>query len=488
MKSLTFLAAFLMVSATYAPAQSQLVRLNVVALDKQGQPVTDLKAEDLQVLDDGKPQPIVLFHANDSRHPAPAALGPHEYSNRAPGTPNSATVILFDLLNGSFADREYMVLTIVKALSNVESPGNVYLYLLTNSGTLFPIHPLPGHEASPEAAAPDQNWTSQAKPLLDAAIQKVYGIRPRDDQDVGIRAVTTFNVLRDLGGELAAVPGRKDIVWITNAFPLQIRYGGLCRDIKVWNVTAPCTGEYVDFKPLVRYVGEQLDSVGVSLYSVDEWNVDGGDRVLVKATLDEFASMTAGKSYVSGGTKNAIPDAVQGVRWSYTIGFSPKNWDGKFHKLRVTSTRKGIQLQSEQGYVATAPVDETAALLQAGAAATSDLAAIGLRATVTSGASPNTVRIQLRIDPSSLAIVQQNGRYSGQLATLYDGVATDGLKQLAKPSSLTFDWTAQQYEDVSKDGLAVSGELPVPAGVHQVRIVVVDTKANQVGTLTVPVS
>jgi VWFA-related protein len=486
MKSLTFPAAFLLACATYAPAQSQLVRLNVVALDKQGQPITDLKAEDLQVLDEGKPQPIVLFRANDNRHPAALALGPHEYSNRTPGNPSGATIILFDLLNGSFGDREYMVLSLVKALGSVESPGNVYLYLLTNDGTLFPIHALP--EGGAEAAAPDPNWTSQIKPLLDAAIQKVYGIRPVDDRDIGIRAVTTFKVLRDLGGELSSLPGRKNIVWITNAFPLEVRYGGMCRDIKVWNVTAPCSGEYVDMKPLVRYVGGQLDAVGVSLYSVDEWNVDGGDRVLVKQTLDEFAAMTAGRSYVSGGTKNAIPDAVQATRWDYTIAFSPKNWDGKFHKLRLTSARKGIQLQSEQGYVATPPVDETAALLQAGAASKSDLEAIGLRATVTPGASPNTVRIQLRIDPSSLAIVQQNGRYSGQLASLYAGIATDGLKQLAKPSSLTLDVTAQQYESVSKDGISVSVELPVPAGVHQVRIVVVDTKANQVGSLTVPVA
>jgi hypothetical protein len=324
--------------------------------------------------------------------------------------------------------------------------------------------------------------------MLDAAIQKVYGIRPMDDRDIGVRALTTFKVLRDLGAELAAMPGSKDVVWITNGFPLEVRYGGYCHNIVAWNVTAPCTGEYVDFKPLVRYVGGQLEAVGVSLYPVDEWNVDGGDRVLVKQTLDEFAGMTAGKSYVSGGTKTAIPDAVQAMRWNYTIAFAPKNWDGKYHKLRVTSTRKGIQLQSEQGYMATPPVDETATLMQSAAANNSNLQAIGLRATVTPGAKPDTVRIQLRIDPSNLAIVQQNGRYAGQLAALYAGVTAEGPKQLSKPESLTLDWTAQQYESVFKDGLTVAEELPVPAGVHQVRIVVVDTKANQVGSLTVPLS
>jgi VWFA-related protein len=488
MKSFIVQAAIFIACAWRAPAQPQVVSLNVVAMDKQGQPVADLKAEDFQVQDDGKSQPIVLFRVNDSRHPAPAALGPHEYTNRPPGTPRGATIIVFDLLNGSFTDREYMVGTLVKALSNVESPGNIYLYLLTNNGTLFPIHALP--ERGAEAAAPEQDWTSQTRPLLEAAIQKVYGFRPVDDRDIGVRVVTTFKVLHDLGGELSALPGRKNVVWITNGFPVQANFGGLCRNIVVWNVTAPCTGNFVDFTPVVRYLAGQLDSVGVSMYPVDEWNVDGGDRMLVKETLDQFAGMTGGRSYPSGGTKTAIPDALQAMHLSYTAAYQPipKSWDGKYHKVKVSCTRKGIQLQFEQGYIATAPVDETTALMQVAATGNSDLSAIGLRATVTPGATPHSVRIQLRIDPSNLTIVQQNGRYAGQLAALYAGLTAEGPKPLAKPANLTLDWTAQQYDSVARDGIPVTEDLPAPDGVRQVRIVIVDTRSNQVGSLTVPVS
>jgi len=488
MKSFIVRAAIFIVCACCVPAQPQVVSLNVVAMDKQGQPVTDLKAADFQVQDDGKSQPVVLFRANDSRHPAPAALGPHEYANWPPGTPLGATIILFDLLNGSFTDREYMVGILVKALSKVESPGNVYLYLLTNNGTLFPIHALP--ERGAEAAAPEQNWTSQTKPLLDAAIQKVYGLRPVDDRDIGVRVVTTLNVLHDLGGELAALPGRKNVVWITNGFPVQANFGGLCRNIVVWNVTAPCTGNFVDFAPVVRHLAGQLDTVGVSMYPVNEWNVDGGERVLVQETLDQFAGMTAGHAYPSGGAKTAIPDALQAMNLSYTMAYqpAPKSWDGKYHKVKVSCTRKGIQLQFEQGYIATAPVDETAKLMQVATSGNSDLSAIGLRATVTPGATPHTVRTQLRIDPSGLTIVQQNGRYAGQLAVLYAGITAEGAKQLAEPANLTLDWTAQQYDSVTKDGIAVAKDLLAPEGVRQVRIVIVDSKSNRVGSLTVPVS
>ncbi len=468
---------------------AQVMKLNVVAMDKQGQPVSDLKAEDFQVLDDGKPQPIVLFRVNDSRSPAPAAPGPHEYANRPPGVPPGATLILFDLLNGSFTDRESTVLTLAKALSNVESPGNVYLYLLANNGTLYPIHALP--ERGSGLAVRDENWTGQTKALLEAAIQKVYGFRPIDDSVIGIRVVTTFNVLHDVGAELSALPGRKNVVWITNGFPAQLNFGSLCRDIVVWNVTAPCSGNYVDFTPVLRHLAGQLDTVGVSMYPVDEWAVGEGDRMLVKDMLDQLAGMTAGRSYPSGGTKAAIPDAIQATHLNYTIAYqpAPQSWDGKYHKVKVNCTRKGIQLQYEQGYMADALVDETSSLMQVAAAGNSDVSAIGLRARVTPGDHPHTVRIQLRIDPSNLAIVRQNGRYTGQLALLYAALTADGPpKQLSKPTSLTLDWTAQQYDGISKDGILVGEDLPLPEGIRQVRIVVVDTRSNQVGSLTVPIS
>ncbi len=474
--------------ADFGKYHTQVMSLNIVATDNQGQPVADLKAEDFQVLDNGKPQPIVLFRLNDSRHPAPAPLGSHEYANRPPGTPPGATLILFDLLNGSFADRESMVLTLAKALSNVESPGNVYLYLLTNKGTLYPIHALP--ERGPGTAAPGENWTGRTRALLEAAIQKVYGFRPVDDSDTGIRVVATFNILRDLGAKLSALPGRKDVVWITNGFPVRVNFDGRCRDIVVWNLTAPCSGNYVDFTLVLRQLAGQLDTVGVSMYPVDEWTVGEGDRMLVNEMLDQFTGMTAGRSYPSGGTKTAIPDAIQATHLNYTISYQPasQNWDGKYHKVKMDCTRKNIQLQYEQGYIADALVDETSTLMQVAAAGNSDVSSIGLRATVTSGGSPHTVRIQLRIDPSNLSIVQQNGHYAGQLTLLYAVRTAEGApKQLSKPTSLTLDWTAQQYDSVSKDGILVAEDLPAPEGTRQVRIVVLDMRSNQVGSLTVPV-
>lgn len=490
-------AAVLFACVCIASSQSQVRSLNVVATDQQGLPVTDLVAADFQIFDDGKPQPILLFQANDYRHPASAsALAPHEYANRNPDAPKAATMIVFDLVNGLPRDRDYMVSKLTKALTGIESSGNVYLYLLTHDGTLLPINSVP---VAGNQRAASANWTRDVKQLLDGAIQKVYGFRPQDVRDDGFAAISALNALHDLGALLSTISGRKNLVWITNGFPLQIPFGVLCHNIVVQNVTVPCTQpqSYVDFTSVVRHLSSELDAAGVSLYPAAEWDVDGGARLPVKETMDEFANITAGRSYLSGGVEKAVVDAMQAMGFNYTIRYQPtlQAEDGKVRKIRVTCARKGVQIKSEREYVAETPVDEVSALLQLGSVEKSDLAQIGLRAMASPGNTPNTIHVRFRIDASDLAILQQNGHYSGQLAALYTGLADGGTEQLQKrpmelehPKRLTLDWSSEQYAKVVDNWIPIDVDLRVTSGVQKVRIVIVDTRSNAIGTLTIPLT
>lgn len=95
MRSCIGTAVLLLGTVWHSGAQPAAVSLNLVATNKQGGPVTDLKPDDLKVLEDGRPQPIVFFRANDNRRPAPAGLGPYKYTNRPPGTPSGVTLVIF---------------------------------------------------------------------------------------------------------------------------------------------------------------------------------------------------------------------------------------------------------------------------------------------------------------------------------------------------------------------------------------------------------
>ena len=85
---------------------TRLVVVDVVATDSKGQPVPDLKASDLTVLEDGKPQKISGFnfeHSDaSSARTLQIQLPPSVVTNAPKFQSNSLNVILFDAANGDF--------------------------------------------------------------------------------------------------------------------------------------------------------------------------------------------------------------------------------------------------------------------------------------------------------------------------------------------------------------------------------------------------
>src|ERR1035438_8409677 len=121
------------------PPPAALVNLNVVALDAKGQSVLDLTQADFRVWDNGKPQTLASFRRRDSRPSPSLALGPRQFSNRSGSGLPHATVILFDQLNMQFTDRGYVFNQLAHALQQFEAGDNLYLYLITTNGSLYPV-------------------------------------------------------------------------------------------------------------------------------------------------------------------------------------------------------------------------------------------------------------------------------------------------------------------------------------------------------------
>jgi hypothetical protein len=85
---------------------SRLAVLDVVALDEKGQLISDLKADDFTVLEDGKPQTVRDFsfhHPGASSVPA-RQLAPNVIINAPQFSSNSClNVILLDAINTDFS-------------------------------------------------------------------------------------------------------------------------------------------------------------------------------------------------------------------------------------------------------------------------------------------------------------------------------------------------------------------------------------------------
>jgi hypothetical protein len=81
-------------------SNSQLKQVSVIAQDKQGKPVADLRREEFQIVDNGSPQEIRLFVTERVAPSPPKPAAPGAYTNQvgAGGDRSGYSVILIDNL------------------------------------------------------------------------------------------------------------------------------------------------------------------------------------------------------------------------------------------------------------------------------------------------------------------------------------------------------------------------------------------------------
>jgi VWFA-related protein len=470
MGSLALAASVLMAQAP-APnaAPSGLVRLSVAAVDASGEPVADLKADDFQISDQGKPQRIVFFRSNINA-PQPAPLGPHEYSNRTGQARPHSTVILFDLLNENLSDRLDVWHKLGRSLQQLESGDSLYLYLLNLEGALSPIHAMGSKEGD------DQTWTQQVEKTLDKAMKAASHARPMEMSDTEVVVKKTYVALETLANQLAALPGHRDIVWITNGMP------------NVWNPKTPCNGDWVDCALYVAHLSVTLDHDGVAVTPISYTSSPMPD---LTRDLEQMAGLTGGWTYSGEEIRSVLKQVARDANAGYTIYFDPgaDNWDSKFHKVRLTLERKGVKLHAKQRYYAFPDRRPELAKQQAALAAAyqnpADDAAIGIRAAILAEAG-KTARLQVRIDPRDLLLREEGGVFTGGVALLISDIGAAG--PIGQPSISTMDvhLTREQHDAALKEGLPVAQDHAINDSIQKIRILVLDQGAITAGSLTIP--
>jgi VWFA-related protein len=295
------------------PASGKLVALNVVALDSTGKPVSDLTASDISIFDNNSRQKIVNLRLNQTDGPR-------------------ALVILFDLMNSNRDARGAVWNALKTSVTHLPASDRLYLYLLVEDGSLYPVH---GFD-SPES---DASWTQNVGALLDAAMNKVNQLKPEEIRTLSpARFNTTIQSLGEMGGKMAALTGRKELLWITYGIPSSIHY-----QERGW----------YDGGPILRQLGAQFVKANIAIYTADP-GINLQQGMLNRDSLDVLTGATGGRTFSTIDLNQAITQAESDARTNYTLEYQPPatNWDGKYHKLRVSSARKGIRIQSEHGYFA----------------------------------------------------------------------------------------------------------------------------------------
>jgi len=487
------ICAFPALTGANPPQQTPLpprpINLNVVAVNSQGNPVTDLARKDFQVFDSGKPQQIDLFRHSDIRLQKLAPLAPHELSNRTGMNFEHTALILFDLLNERLDARGFAWHELIQALQPLESSDGLFLYLLTNTGRLYAVHGLPNPEKESDPPGEDP-WTRQIKPLLDGAMHAVFGIRPADIAvDIDVQVRLTYMTLGSLASRLAGMPGRKNIVWITHGVPISLS-------------PAVTGADWIDYTPLLRQLSERLDRANVSIYPVQQippgMAMDGTPEAQhsglgSQETLDEFARYTGGRTKGGSDIRAGIQQAIDDVRTSYQIGYRPaqQNWDGRFHKIRVTCARKGVRIQAKEGYYAWPDqpfsAERQQEAIDAAVTAPFDATGIGLRATLSPDEkNVNAARLLVRVDAADVMLAPEESQYSAHLKIRMAPFTADGRVGNTSVVPVDMQLTPQQREEVMKNGISFAENVNLAPEFQKLRLVVLDIDSNAIGSITIP--
>ncbi len=204
----------------------------------------------------------------------------------------------------------------------------MYLYFLDNHGDLAPVRPLPAPNSSGKEFEPS---SSQLIAGLDEVVRASSGFRDANALDPVLRANMTFRALTALAVQLAGFPGRKNLLWVTHGIPLTAK--------------SP-RGDFVDFTSQLRSFGAEVAQSQVAIYAVDE-SIAGAasdPNGEGRAALQLLTTVTGGRWFSSSAFPQALAAALSDERSSYSLAYYSPFDDGKYHRIHLESTRKGVHL------------------------------------------------------------------------------------------------------------------------------------------------
>ena len=499
---------------------TRVVLVDVVATDSHGQPVHDLKARDFSVLDNGKPQEIVTFeeHRADATAKPPVALDLPEnvYTNYVSrGEPGALTVLLFDSLNTSPRDLTSARTKMLNFLKKLPPGTQVALYALGSQ--LRMVHSFTENSdeliaaatelsAHPHSAYSNANeFSASIDELKHSGVEKVPGALQAMTRFLGeeyegkleTRAQDTLDVFTQLAHALAVVPGRKNIIWISSAFPFDFSSD----TERLRRVAALLAANRIAVYPIdargIVVSGPDAQATGTEAYAQRSEGFSGQDQenADIIQTMQSIAEITGGAHFSTNDLEGAMADSMRTGSNYYTLAYRPAgvDWNGQFRKIAIKTPRPHVKLLHRSGYYAIAdpsnamedPQRVVTMAMQPGVPASTQFI---MKARVippdTEGAATN---VDIFIDVHDLALTEVNG----QKTPVVDFVAVAWDRDGKGCGSFwqEFHTVSQaEYESLLRTGLRVHQDMPLKPGSYQLRLGVMDRLSGRIGTLDVPLA
>ncbi len=554
-------------SSTVLRYTTRLVLVDVIATDHKGNPVTDLKKEDF-VIEDGQGQQIdsFSFQAADSKNsPSSARPSPKLPPNILTNVPQydptrTLCILLLDGLSTETKNQVYARQEMIKFLEKLPAGQPVAVYALATKLVLlqdFTSDPAILKKAvmalesrnSPVLQNPTGGGgnTGAYDPSILGQLSEIPGGAAmvqqiqQFEQDVAtvqtdMRVQMTLAALNAIARSLAGYPGRKNLIWLTQNFPL----GSLANSVgetpsprtqmnnRDYSVEAARTASILTDAQIALYpvdagalVGNQVfaslgntDSNGNYLGRTATGRSAGGMRAMttelnrtgeqetdVRSAMNDMADRTGGKAYYGrNDVENAIQSGLDDGSSYYTLAYHPQNkkWNGKFRKISVKARRAEIKLRYRLGYYATDPegyskLDQRQRNAELGQALSPDFpvsTAVPFQARVfpPSEQTRNKLVANFGVDPH--AIVFESDA-DGQHAEVDFAVAVyskAGAPVKVEVQTVKSTLKPDDFEKIMKSSLRYQIQVELPHGDYVVRLGVRDTRTGLIGTLNTTVT
>jgi VWFA-related protein len=511
---------------------TNLVQVDAVVTDKSGKVVTDLKPEEVQIFEDGKPQKITHFSYNVSETPvvAPPAR-PATVDKNAPPAPPVALkaeqvrrtmAIVVDDLGLSF-ESTYFVRRALKKFVDEQMVTGDLVAIIRTSGGMGALQQFTSDKRRLYAAIERVKWYASGRggvgafaPMqpptpgdqgaaIDAANEELNQFRE------DLFAVGTLGAVSYVVKGLRQLPGRKSVLLISDGF-------------RIYSQDDP-TQNYRTLEKLRRLIDEAgrasvviytMNATGLQTFGLTAADSTGGmsaDQVETQLSnrrnaafetqqgLDFLAQQTGGIAIrntndLSSGIRRVMEDQkgyyLIGYRPDYAT-FDPKTGRRTFHKLSLKVTRPGkFNVRMRNGFLGRSDEDTQQAprtlARQLVEALTSPFGANGVHLQLTSlfgndARAGSFMRSILHIDARDLTFTDEpNGWHKCVFDVLAITFGDNGVPVDQNGRTYTLTLPDELYKRALRDGLVYYVTVPIKKpGAYQLRMSLRDSSSERIG-------
>jgi len=515
---------------------TNLVQVDAVVTDKNGRPVTDLRPEEVEIQEDGRPQKITGFSyvALDSITPSDRAESAKRADSKIPVPPvrlrpeqvRRTIALVVDDLGLSFESTHFVRQALKKFLDQQMQPNDLVAIIRTGGG-IGALQQFTSDKRQLYAAVERVRWTPIGRGGIGAfAPMGSQGSLPStaDDESRGatredldqfredVFAVGTLGAVQYIVRGLRELPGRKSVVLISDG-------------VKIFSRSEP-TGSLRVLAAL-QSLTELANRASVVIYTMDARGLQtlgltaadsttGMTSAQVEQSLSDrrsdFFESQNGLAYLAQQTggldirnnndlAGSIRRVIEDQGGYYLIGYRPDestfeqiSGRRKFHRLKLKVTRPGkFSVRMRNGFYGitdeeAAPAKRTTSQ-QMFAALTSPFGASGVHVRLTSLFANDAkigsyMRSMLHVRGRDLTFTDEPGGWHKAVFEIIaitfgdNGVVVDQLNR-----SHTIRVKDKAYERMLKSGFTYSVTVPVKKpGAYQLRTALRDVSSNRIGS------